>query len=242
MRRQYFWWTFLVGGIVCFIYGGYTLIYHFNHNNSLSVHSLILLILGSLALIICFIFLIISFFQNKKNKQSAVEKQPEITNTEEKTEEKPKSIVTPKQNEEVTNSTTSASKQTTSYKPHNPQSCYSGYEAYINKVGYGPVLRVSEERFLDMRTNTYYRIQGNIVYQDGSGPVYEINSNRIKLAFGSYLYEISGGNVNKVFGGFFASISGNSITKYDASEKYEMSSPLNRQQLLVVVALLFGQY
>ena len=52
MRREKFWWTFLVGGVVCFIYGGFTLIYHFSHDNGLSIHALILLILGALALIV----------------------------------------------------------------------------------------------------------------------------------------------------------------------------------------------
>ena len=90
-----------------------------------------------------------------------------------------------------------------------------------------------------MHSNAYYRIQGNIVYQDGSGVVYEINGKRIRSAFGSYLFEISGSNINKIFGGFYASISGGYITVHDLSEKYEMTDSFSASQLLVIAALLF---
>ena len=119
-------------------------------------------------------------------------------------------------------------------------SIYDTEDVYVKKVGYGPVLRVTGNRILDMRSNTYYRVQGSIVSQDGSGQVFEINGNRIRSAFGGYLYEISGSNINKVFGGFYASISGNYIALFDLSEKYETTGSLNQKQLLVVAALLFG--
>ena len=35
MRRQRFWWTYLVGCIVCIIYGAWTLAYHFRKGNGL---------------------------------------------------------------------------------------------------------------------------------------------------------------------------------------------------------------
>lgn len=107
------------------------------------------------------------------------------------------------------------------------------------KVGYGPVLRVEEDEILDMRSNTYYRTDGNIVKRSSSGPVYEISGNRIRSAFGSYLFEISGGSVYKTFGGFYASISGGYLQTYDLSEKYEISGSLSIKQQLAVVALLF---
>ena len=91
-----------------------------------------------------------------------------------------------------------------------------------------------------MRSNTYYRIQGNTVNQDGGGPVFEISGNSIRSAFGGYLYEISGNNINKIFGGFYASISGNYITLFDSSEKYEITDRLNQKQLLAITALLFA--
>ena len=77
-----------------------------------------------------------------------------------------------------------------------------------------------------MRNNTYYRIENNIVNQDGYGIRYEINGNQIRDAFGGYLFEISGSNINKIFGGFYASISGNYITLFDSSKKYEMTESL----------------
>ena len=115
-------------------------------------------------------------------------------------------------------------------------------DAYIKKVGYGPILRVSEEQILDMRSNTYYTIDGNIVKQNGYGPVYEIRGNMIKKAFGSYLYEISGSNVSKVYGGYYASFSGHYLQLNDLSEKYEFTDSLSLKQNLVVIAIIFGDY
>ena len=93
-----------------------------------------------------------------------------------------------------------------------------------------------------MRNNVYYRIEDNMVKQEGSGPVFEIRGNQIKNAFGGFLYELSGGNINKIYGGFYASISGNYITLFDLSVKYELTGQLSKKQTLAVVALLFGKY
>ena len=127
-------------------------------------------------------------------------------------------------------------------EPRKPSSSYVTRDIYVSQLGYGPVLRVYGEQIVDMRNNTYYRLQGNTVHKEGRGPIFEISGNRIRSAFGSYLYEISGDNINKVFGGFFASISGNTITKYDSSVIYQMSGSLNTRQILAIVALLFGEY
>ena len=93
-----------------------------------------------------------------------------------------------------------------------------------------------------MRNYTYYRIEGNAVTQEGYGLRFELRGNQIKDAFGGYLYEINGGNINKVFGGFYASVSANYITVFDLSAKFELSGALSQKQLLVVSALLFGDY
>ena len=127
----------------------------------------------------------------------------------------------------------------TSYKSSPIYSCST---VYVKQVGYGPLLRVEGDRIIDMRSNTYYRLENNMLMQDGYGPVFEIRGNQIKNAFGGYLYEISGSNINKTFGGFYASISGNYITLFDLSIKYEMTNQLSKKQLLAVVALLFGKY
>ena len=127
-------------------------------------------------------------------------------------------------------------------KPSPSFSSSSVSTVYVKQVGYGPLLRVEGNRILDMRSNTYYRIENNIVNQEGYGPVFEIRGNQIKNAFGGYLYELSGSNINKVFGGFYASISGNYITLYDLSIKYETTDSLSKSQILAVAALLFGKY
>ena len=123
--------------------------------------------------------------------------------------------------------------------------CYSSSissHGYIKKVGYGPVLEISDNRIRDMRNNEYYTIEGNYIYLNGGGLAYEISNNRIRSVGSTYLYEISGNNINKVFGGFFASISGNYLTKYDSSEKYEIGFEVNKSQLLLITVLLFGKY
>ena len=247
MRKQYFWWTYLVGCIVCVVYGGWTLIYHLRKGNGLSIHALVLLIIGSVLLIIFLILYLYSLIQKRKcKKQEPLELSQEepikVINEEhvEESSETPKDIdesprvITPS-NDDVEY----VSSRPVSRKP-SPRS--RDGSAYIKEVGVGLILRVDGDRIYDMRSNTYYRIQGNMVNQEGRGPVFEINGNRIRIAFGSYLYEISGGNVNKVFGGYFASISGGRITKHDLSVIYEIDGSLDLVQQLTVVALLFGAY
>ena len=113
---------------------------------------------------------------------------------------------------------------------------------YVKRLGYGPVLRIEGDEILEMRSNTYYRIEGNYVKRSGGGPAFEISSNRIKSAYGSGLYEISGDNVSKTFGGHYAGFSGNRLQTNDLREQYECTGSLNLRQKLTVVALLFGSY
>ena len=248
MRRQRFWWTYLVGCIVCIIYGGWTLAYHFRKGNGLSIHALILLVIGIICLLVFLVLYIWSLIQKLKKKEPEISiEEPQEQPIEEVSEEPVEntsedqgpnnepSPVAPHQSDDV---------EYVSSRPisHRSPSRSSRGDAYIKKVGYGPVLRVNGDRIYDMRNNTYYRIEGNIVNQEGSGPAFEISGNRIRVAFGSYLYEISGGSVNKVFGGYFASIDSGRITKHDLSEIYEVSGDLDRIQKLVVVALIFGIY
>ena len=237
MRRQYFYWTYLVLAIVLTIYGGYTLVYHFNHSDKLSVLSLVFLIIGSLMLLLYLALYLFSL----KNKRKSIQETAQNPTSEKEQElvEEPK----PQQIEkEIITTTRSAAKNNEVVYEKQRFSIYDTEDVYVKKVGYGPVLRVTGNRILDMRSNTYYRVQGSIVSRDGSGQVFEINGNQIRSAFGGYLYEISGSNINKVFGGFYASISGNYITLFDLSEKYETTGSLNQKQLLVVAALLFGTY
>ena len=234
MRKQYFWWTFLVGGLVCTIYGAYTLIYHLNHGNGLKPFSLLLLILGSIALIIFFILFLLSKKKSHEEKpaEKVIEEKIELV----KEEEKPKPAVQDIKPQETI-------KQEYKYERNISSHRDVEYEdAYIKKVGFGPVLRVNGKRILDMRNNTYYRIEGNFVHQEGYGPVFEISGNKIRSSFGGYLYEISGDSVNKTYGGYFASFSSGYIKIHDLSEIYEVSNSLTLYQKLIVVALLFGAY
>lgn len=237
MRRQSFVWTFLVLAIVLTAYGCYAVINAVVKQENIPILGLVFLIVGSAMLVLFLILLVISIIQ-KRNKR-VVEKtiiQDEIK--EEPVEEKideVKSDSTNKPSERTYRNDVTYERQSSSSRS------YLG-SAYINKVGYGPVLRVEEEQILDMRSNTYYRLEGNIVKMSGSGPVFEISGNKIKAAFGGYLYEISGGSINKIYGGYFASISGGYIQTYNLSEKYEVSGSLTLKQQLAVAAILFGTY
>ena len=237
-RKQYMPWLIMVLGIVGTAYGIHLLIYHFNKGNGLNVLALLLLILG----IVCLVFTIlllgsIYLAQKKKKNEEIVIDQPveeKVEVVEPKKEEKPAPKVDKKNVE-------------TPYVPREKRTYSSSSNSYVStcyvkQVGYGPLLRVEGNRILDMRNNTYYRIENNIVNQDGYGIRYEINGSQIRDAFGGYLYEISGSNINKVFGGFYASISGNYITLFDSSRKYEMTESLSKKQLLVVAVLLFSNY
>lgn len=239
MRRQHFEWTFLVLGLVLTIYGGYSLIYNHIHKIDISILGLIFLIIGAILLTTYLVLVIISLFQRKKTvavqEPEKVEEIKEDTHQEVIKEE-------PKKETPQTPSFHKSVKRDYTYSNSRPVSRYDSDTIYVKQVGYGPVLRVTGGEVLDMRTNTYYRIEGDIVKRDGSGPEYEISGNRIRLAFGGYLYEISGSNVNKVYGGFYASISGGIIQTHDLKEKYEISGSLTIKQQLAVVALLFKEY
>lgn len=239
-RKQYLPWLIMVVGIVGTAYGSYLLIYHFNKGNGLNVLALVLLIIG----IVCLTFSILlagSIYLSQKKKKNVVdavvepneEEKPEVV---EEPKEEPKPAPKPERKNEET---THAPKERRDYS-YSSSSYIS--TCYVKLIGYGPLLRVEGNRILDMRNNTYYRIENNIVNQDGYGIRYEINGNQIRDAFGGYLFEISGSNIKKIFGGFYASISGNYITLFDSSKKYEMTDSLSKKQLLVVAALLFGNY
>ena len=237
MRKQYLAYFILVFGIVGVAYGTHLLVYHFNHGNGLSIPALLLLVFGSIALVLVLTLLAFDYFAKKKKKSEPVV----IEEVKPIEEEKPvvKEEVTSKPEVKVEQSSTRY-EYTPKEKDRVSYSVPS--TVYVKQVGYGPILRVEGSRILDMRSNTYYRFENNILYQEGSGPVFEIRGNQIKNAFGGFLYEISGSNINKVYGGFYASISGNYITLFDLSVKYEMTDSLSKKQLLAVAALLFGKY
>ncbi len=251
MRKQRFEWSFVVLGLVLTIYGGYSLIYNYVNDKDIPGLGIAFLIVGATLLLLYLGLFIISLFQKKRivPDQEQPSEQPPIEET--TTEEAEKPIEEETVEEEITED--SKDDYDSSYEIYTPKerityqrnrSIYDsdGGSGYVKKVGYGSVLRIENNRILDMRTNTYYSIEGNIVSELGGGPVFEISGNRIKSAFGDYLYEISGNNVNKVFGGFYASFSGNYLQTNDLEHVYEISCSLNSKQRLAVVALLFGCY
>lgn len=251
MRKQHFEWSFVVLGLVLTIYGGYSLIYNYVNDKDIPGLGIAFLIVGATLLLLYLGLFIISLFQKKRivPDQEQPSEQPPIEET--TTEEAEKPIEEETVEEEITED--SKDDYDSSYEIYTPKerityqrnrSIYDsdGGSGYAKKVGYGSVLRIENNRILDMRTNTYYSIEGNIVSELGGGPVFEISGNRIKSAFGDYLYEISGNNVNKVFGGFYASFSGNYLQTNDLEHVYEISCSLNSKQRLAVVALLFGCY
>ena len=231
--------------IVLSIYGGYSMLYNLNHKKPLSILGVIFFIVGAVMLAVLLVLIIISAYKQSKKRvdneaieAEQIEEQPE-PQFEESIIEEPKEEKTVKEEKDIP-PVVNTPRERVEYEPRRTTRSFSGGSGYVKRVGYGPVLRVEEEEILDMRTNTYYRIEGNMVKRVGSGPLFEINGNSIKNAFGGYLFEISGGNVNKTFGGYFASINSDSIQVYDLSERYEITGSLNLKQQLAVVAILFA--
>lgn len=236
MRKQYFKWSWFVLGLVLSVYGAFSLIYNSTHNKDFSVLGLVFLIVGLILLISYFVLLTISIMQTKDSKNIKETKIEHFEPVYEKIEE-PKIEEKPVINKSVNYTHVDRPAKTTRTTRE-----FDGGSGYVKKIGEGPILRISNKEILDMRSNTYYRIEDNYVKQMGYGPVFEISGNRIRSAFGGYLYEISGDSVNKIYGGYFASFSGNYLTTLDLREKYEVPGRLNLKQQLAVVALLFGSY
>ena len=242
MRKYYLLWGMLVLGIIGTAYGTHLLIHNFSIGKGLNIAALFILIAGALLLLLFIVLAIITAFTRKKHKQKEEKLVKDNIVIEEPKEEKiepaPIKIEEPKKVESV-------KKREYAPREKESRSSYSYYASstiYVKKVGYGPILRFDGNRILDMRDNTYYRIEDNVVMQEGYGIRFEIRGNQIRDAFGGYQYEISGSNINKVFGGFFASISDNYISTYNLSDKYEMTDSLSKKQLLVFAILVFGRY
>ena len=252
MRRQYFYWAYLVLSVILTVYGTYSIVYSLNHQKDIPLLAIVFVSIGATLLVLFAVLYLISVFQKKKRRINhqiieAEDDDKDEPEPIEEIEEKPQQeeIEEPELEEQIEDSEPEVvddddDEEVIYERPRT--TIFRGGSAYVSRVGYGPVLRVSGPEILDMRNNTYYHIEGNMVNRDGSGPVFEISGNRIRAAFGSYLYEISGSSVNKVFGGFYASINGNSIQVHDLSDRYEISGSLNLYQQLAVVALLFGAY
>ena len=243
-RKQYMDWVIMVIGIIGTAYGAYSLAWHHNHKNVLFVPALVLLIVGIIALLFTILLETSRYIYYRKNKKQDEVLPADITeeiDEEEQKEETKEEAKAPKEDKPEPK----PERKQSEYVERGSRSSYS-YSApstiYVKQVGYGPLLRIEGSRILDMRNNTYYRIENNIVNQEGYGPRFESRGNQVRDVYGGYLYELSGSNINKVFGGFYASISGNYITLYDLSTKFETTDSLSKKQVLAVAALLFGNY
>ena len=239
MRKQHFLWTYSTLGIVLALYGTVYFFTNLVQDKNVPVLAIIFMIVGWGMLLILFGLVIYDKFTKKKVIPTKPEPQTEKV---EKVKEEPKAEVKkdpyakdPRIRYEYVKTT-----RVIRSRYDNDDNNVS-ISAYINKVGYGPVLEINGNRIRDMRNNAYYRIENNYVYAESGGLRYEINNNRIKSITGGQLYEISGSNINKVFGGFFISISGNTLSKYDNSKRYELTRSLPNKYLLIVTVLLFGE-
>ncbi len=245
MRRARLPWTYLVITALCILYGGSLVIRKAGDaNKDFFFAGLGILIAGVVMLVLYLVF----YFLTQRKKQAQQEQQP-IPEEEERFVEKeepkparPALTRSEDRNDEVESEERPAPVRT--YTPRAERQSYSAYDNtfFVRQVGFGPVLVVAGNRIRDMRTNNYYRLEGNHLKLEGSGPVYEISGNRIRSAFGGYLYEVSGNSINKVYGGYYASLSGPYLTKVDLSEKYELGDRPDTKMLLAIVALLFGEY
>ena len=234
MRRITLPWTITVVSVLMILYGGYFTITKYKVDDVFFITSLIVLIVGFIIFSLMVAYYI-SLERSRAKRMKEKQKEAEERIKEEEPTYKKETIVSEVKREPRVY-------QKPSSKNDDYYSSSISSHGYIKKVGYGPVLEISDNRIRDMRNNEYYTIEGNYIYLNGGGLAYEISNNRIRSVGSTYLYEISGNNINKVFGGFFASISGNYLTKYDSSEKYEIGFEVNKSQLLLITVLLFGKY
>ena len=246
MRRQYFRYLYLVGSLVFTIYGFYSIFYSIAKDKDIPVLAIIFATLGSALLVLFLVFCIIDYVRAHKTVETYV---PEVEKEDLKQDENIEKTIGTQLNEtKVLEKPSSDIKKERVYvnndeRPTRTKIIYHSYDTvYVKQIGYGPVLRIEGNRILDMRTNTYYSFNGNVLNRDGSGPVFEISGNRIRKSFGSYLFELSGNNINKVFGGYYASFSGSYLQTYDLSYKYEITGAISNMNKLVIAALLFGEY
>ena len=248
MRRERAEWSYVVLSILMCAYGGSLFFYNLQGGGSFPTGFLILFIIG-IIFILAYIFYRIYRINNnrfvKKNMSSKpikIEKEEIKEDKVIEVKEEPKEV-----KEDVIEEKPQIEKVAKRDYEYVRESTPSFYRRpvrtiYVNRMGYGPVLRLDGNRIYDMRNGTYYIIEDDYVKQEGYGPVYEISSNRIREAYGSYLYELSGSNINKVYGGYFASVSGYTIVTHDSSQRYEFDDSLSSKQILAVAALLFGRY
>ena len=245
MRKQRLVWEYLVIAVLLIAYGGF-IAFRNSENQALTISAIIAFIIGILMLVV---YLVFYFISKNKKKQASDKTESESEQVKPNVELLKEEATSPQENKNIAQHVeekASEPKQQPkisrdySYTPRQSRS-YDESSGYAKQVGYGPIIEINGNRIRDMRTNTYYQIDGNQVYVNGGSLVYIIERNRIKTIGGNLLYEMYGSNINKVFGGYYASVSGNYITKFDLSQKFEITSQFSNRIILLVAVLVFGE-
>ena len=157
MRRQSFYWTFLVLTIVLTAYGGYSIFYNLSRGSDVPLLGEVFFIGGIILLVLLLVLLLVDFLQRKKAKKNKTLKPEEKIEEPQQPEEKekqPEEEPVPVEKEEPAPEPSPAPAEEVEFVRVKPAPRFRGGSAYIKKVGYGPVLRVEEEEILDMRSNT----------------------------------------------------------------------------------------
>ena len=242
MRRQRFLWQVSVIAILLITYGGFFVFYQYGKNQAIWISSIVALSIGIVLLVVIFV----AFYRKMKKtvkKETLIVPEEKKAETEEKqpeVKEKPAEVQEEKQVKPVT--PRRQAKPRSYYETSSqPRSYYDSENGYVKEIGHGPILEINGHIVRDMRTNTFYRLEGNNIYVEGGGLAYVIYGDRIQSIRGHLLYEKSGNSINKVFGGFFASISGNYITQYDSSRKFEITAQFSSKMILLITVLAFGE-
>lgn len=243
MRKQTLPWIILVIAILASTYGLFLFVRELIMNQKVFIGALTAFLIG-MGLLLFYLITYIHSNRTKGNKGKPEEdkKEQEVIEPVEKQEDAAPQINIEVEKEEeashenVVRRPNVASDYPSSYTTRTPS-----VSGYVKEVGRGPIFEINGNQLRDMRSNTYYSLNGNYVYRQGSGMIYRIEGNRIISLNGTPLFELSGSNIHKVFGGYYASIRGDYITKHDLSEKYEMTSSFAPNMMLLIGALLFAR-
>lgn len=172
MKRLGFYWGFLALAIVLVAYGGYSFLDNLGAGREVPLLGKAFLIAGILLLLAFFTLLLVGFIQKKKNAKKETLKPEEKVEEPQQSEEEvgAEAKEAPVEEKDIAPKDSHALSEKVGYVRREPISRFQGGSAYVKKVGYGPVLRVEEDEIVDMRSNTYYRIEGNMVKTLGGGP------------------------------------------------------------------------
>ncbi len=162
-RKQYIDWLATVFGIVGVSYGGFMLLWHHNRGNGTNPLALTLLILGLVSLAFGLAMLLSRHIAAKKRKTDvALPPKEEVKEEAPDQEDESEEAI---DDEEPGPEPKSYRERPDRSRPR-PSGGYSSFStAYVRLAGYGPLLRFDGTRVLDMRSNTYYRIEGDYVYE-----------------------------------------------------------------------------